>query len=229
MLRRGLASLAAAALIFHATADACTPIRYDMTGVSVESIAGELVEDARGVELMRVVSRQAVPRDQMDPIFLEYYAQVYLYRFETVVVLNGRGRGVLELYGLDEHWAQQLDPPLPVRHHEPLWWLTERGYDELNHTAIPDPSDSSSIACVGPITFVVGQEYLVFRNDAGGLLRPRVPFNSQWRLQRPVIEPIHEPGDPWLREVRAAIAQNPKRGAIFWDLVFDLIFGGPRH
>jgi len=225
MLRRELASLAAAAMLLHASAEACTPIRYDMQGVSADAFARELVEDARSVEMMRVVSRTPVPARAMDPVILEYYGQVYVYRFEPVALLNGRRRGPLELPGFDEHWLQQRIPAAPIRHHEPLRWLTERGYAELQETAIPDPTDSGSIACVTPISFVVGQEYLVFRDPAGELLRPRSAFNSQWRLQRPVIEPVTGSNDPWLRQVQAAIAHNPKPGATFWELLFELIFG----
>lgn len=226
MLRRGLASLATATIVFHASAEACTPIRYSMNGVSAEAFASELVEDARGVEIMRIVSRAPMPTDEL---ILDNYGQVYAYRFETVAVLNGRSRGSLEVPGFDQHWLQQQIPGAPIRTHESLGWLTETGYAALHETAIPDPLDSGSVACVAPITFVVGQEYLVFTDESGALFRPRPAWNTQWRLERPVIEPLTGATDPWLAHVRAEVAQHPKPGATLWEMVFELIFGDRHH
>jgi hypothetical protein len=227
MLRQGIVSLAAAAVILHAPAEACVPVIYDTSGVSAQALAREMVENSRGVELMRVVSRAAVPLDRTHPTY-RHFGRVYVYRFETVSVLNGRSRGPLELYGLDEDWLEQLGLSAFRRMRASLWWLTEEGYGALQETTIPDPADPGAVLCGVPATFTVGAEYLVFRDVAGALLAPGLRGRAGWRSggpQRPVVERITDADDPWLREVRAAIAQNPKPGATFWEMVFELIFG----
>jgi hypothetical protein len=226
MFEREIASLAAVVVAFTASADACTPIRYDMSGVSAEAFAREMVAEAHGIEVMRVVSRTAEPPDRPYNIYATSYGQVYLYRFETVRVLNGRRGRVLELHGLDEHWLRQRLPETPEINREPLWWLSERGYLALQHTAIPDPHDSGSIACAVPTTFVIGEQYLVFRGRSGAILAPGFDGRGSFREpQRPVVERVTGPSDPWLREVEAAVALNPKQGTNLWQSVFELVFG----
>lgn len=223
MWRRGLVSLAAMAIASHASAEACTPILYDMSDVSAESFARQMINEARGVELMRVFSRTMVPADRTDPVILEYYAPVYLYRFESVETVSGRSHGTLTVAGLDEHWFERRTPYLSPNPHAPLWWTSGGGYNALQWTAIPDASNSGSIACSAPATFVVGRTYLVFRNAGGDLMGWR--RFGRWRLRWPAIEPVSGVNDPWLREVRLAAARSPKPGVTFWEMVFELIFG----
>lgn len=228
MLRQGIASLAAATLTAIASADACVGIAYDRDGITAPSMARELVDDARGVEIMRVVSRAEVPASDTDPIYVEYYGPVYVYRFETMEVVNGRGGRPLELHGLDPHWLQRRLPGTRSYRWTPLGWLTERGYAAMQETRIPDPVDSGSIVCASPMTFEVGAQYLVFRDVSGALIPHGFARRSRsiFVAQRPVIERVSGQGDPWLEEVRRAAASNRKPARTLWETVFEIVFGG---
>lgn len=213
-------------------AQACVPIAYDMSDVSAESMAREMVAEAESIELMRVVSRTLAPADENN-IYAEYYGEgAYYFRLESIELLNGRRRTrTLVLTGLADDWlrlqeerhgfSSPVRPPNP-----PLWWLRPRGFEQLQDTRMPNPADSGSVACAVPLTLEVGVTYLVFRERSGELLHPG--FVSQGRpvRQLPVIERVHGGDDAWLREVQSAIALNPKRASP-WDYVFELLFGEP--
>jgi hypothetical protein len=115
-------------------------------------MAEALVADSARVELMRVVSRRQV---DADPLYAEFYGQVYEFRLGSVAVLDGRRGMPLNLYGFDPAWMAQRIPDFPEIRHEPLWWLTQHGYAELQETRLLDPADQGSVVCVSPMTFLL--------------------------------------------------------------------------
>ncbi|HRE45236.1 MAG TPA: hypothetical protein PKY87_14865 [Terricaulis sp.] len=190
-------------------------------------MARELVAEAASVERMRVISRRAVDTNE---VISEYYGQVYAYRFERLAVTHGRRGRPLELHGLDENWLQAKIPRAWRYERSPLDWMRLDVYTALQETRIPDPSDSGSLACATPMTFVVGAEYLVFRDRSGALLAPGfagVQERRQWRRERPVIERLHGANDPWRIAVEAAAAEYAETISP-WRAVFALAYGLPR-
>jgi hypothetical protein len=173
-----------------------------MRGITPSAIAREMVRDASSIELMRVTRRQVVPADH---VYAAEIGSVFLFTFEPLMVLKGSRQGLLELHGLDPN---RLGVYLHVAERAPLWWATEAGYVALQDMRIPDPVATDSVACGFAKRFVVGADYLVFRNARGALLAPG--FVSTGRPsrppQRPVIERISGRDDQWLTVVRNIIA-----------------------
>jgi hypothetical protein len=221
-------ALAGLAFAHGSNASACVPIVYGMDGITAASVAEGLVADSSRVEVMRVTARRAV--DTADPLYLEYYAQVYEFQLETIEVIDGRAGPRLALYGFKPDWLEQRLPNVPRVSREPLWWLLPRGYEGLQEMRLVDPADPASITCAAPMTFELGADYLVFRTRSGGLVAPA--FNYQGRparpAQRPSIERVGGPEDLWLREVRRAVRADPQPPPSFWLGMFEIIFG-PRH
>lgn len=183
---------------------ACVPLKYDMTGITAESVAQEMAPQAATIEIMRVVSRSGV---QADRVYAEYYTNsLYRFRLESVEVLKGFSRGPLELHGFDADWRARWLQRWTPRRQQPLWWTTPEGYAGLQDTVLPDPTDFGSMTCAAPVTFEVGAQYLVFRDESGELLHPGLAREGRPArpAQRPVIERISE-DDPWLRQVRASL------------------------
>lgn len=187
-------------------ADACVPIRYDIRGITPAALAQEMVRDANSVELMRVTLRQVVRADRL---YAAEIGSVFLFTFEPLAVLKGSPHGPLQLHGLDPN-RMGVYLNVAERPRAPLWWSTENGYAALQDMRIPDPASTDSIGCGFATRFVVGAEYLVFRNASGGLLAPG--FVSTGRPsrppQRPIVERISGRNDPWLAIVRRAAASE---------------------
>lgn len=233
MIRAGVAALVSVASLAVAdAARACTPIRYDVTGISPASMAAEMVRDAASIEIMRVSGRRAVPKP--DPLYLRYYEPPYFYQLESVATLYGEPLGSLEVAGFEDGWLERVLGPSPLarrltRSEESLWWTTPEGYAELQSSAVLDPGSQSSIACESPLAFTVGVELLVFRTRRGELLEPGLTGTFRYRgSQRPAMERLHGEDDPWLLEVRQAIASAPPRTSpspSWFDWLFAAVYG----
>jgi hypothetical protein len=221
---RAIAALVTAIALLTQPAFACVGLEYDMTGITPQSMSRRLVDGAASIQLVRAVSRRPVPTD---PILLEAYGRVYVYRFEPIELIAGRPRGAFDLYGLHEDWIEHaLGPPI-ARRDLPRWW-TEAGYVRLQEIRAPDPADSGSIACASPLTFALGSDYLVFRTNSGELLAPGFPV-QEGRPARPQLLPVMErvtgPTDPWLAQVRRSAALDPVPPPNGWQILFEAIFG----
>lgn len=229
-MKRALASsiLTIALLVTSSNALACVPIRYDGSAFTPQGAADQMVADAASIEIMRVTSRSPV---SADPLYSDIYVGgPYSFRFESVRVLKGFGRGSFDLPGLGEDTRFRYLPDLEFSSHVPLWWAGERGYAELQETVLLDPANLDNMGCSGPLIFEVGANYLVFRGRDGNLLSPafRAVGRPARPPQRPVIERLHGSDDPWLREVERAITSQGAGPAGFWDVVFGLVFGDRR-
>lgn len=227
---RALAALTLCAVLhaYAPSAQACTPINYS-TGLQPAAVADDMLDDAPTVELMRVVSREVV---RAHPVYADIYSTpVYRFRFESVGVLKGRSRGVLELHGIGTDARFTGLPEVTIRQRSSLWWMGTSGYAGLQESVILDPEDTGSVACLVPLAFAVGSNYLVFRDENGALLHPgflfprRASWPSRPAPQRPVIEIVASDSDPWLLEVRSAILRRGEGPDSFWDGLFRIIFG----
>jgi hypothetical protein len=68
----------------------------------------------------------------------------------------------------------------------------------------------------------------VFRDASGALVNFAFSGDRLAGPQRPVIERVYGGDDPWLREVRSAIEDNPQPSPSLWLRVFEAVFGYPR-
>lgn len=227
---RALAALTLCAVFcaFASSAQPCTPINYN-TELQPAAVADDMLDDAPTVELMRVVSRDVV---HAHPVYAQIYSTpLYRFRFETVEVLKGRSRGVLELHGIGTDARFAGLPEVTIRERSSLWWMGTSGYAGLQESVILDPEDTGSVACRDPFAFAVGSSYLVFRDENGALLHPgfgfppRASWPSRPAPQRPAIEIVASSSDPWLHEVRSAISRRGEGPDTFWTRLFRIIFG----
>ena len=186
---------------------ACTPINYDTSAITAQSMAQDMVDDAASIEVMRAVSRIRVPAH---PYYADSYGPIYEYRLEPVEVLHGRSPGVMSFTAPDVDWLDRRVPGTRRYYssREPLWWLTPRGYEDLQRTSIYLPHDFHSTTCASAVMFEIDAEYLVFRGADGRLLSPGLT-GELGTPQRPVLERVLEKDDPWLAAVRDAIERTP--------------------
>lgn len=188
-----------------------------------------MVAEAASIELMRATERAAV---NADPLYAEMFVGgPYRFTLETTTVLKGFRRRALIVHGFGPDSYPRNIPEFRFRQFEALWWTGDEGYSALQQTSLLDPEDSGSIACANTLTFTVGDDYLVFRDRDGNLLSPgyHVTDRLGWPRQRPVVEQLHGVDDPWLAEVRRAIAEQRARPATLWDALFNAVFGTRQH
>lgn len=195
------ASMSAVATMLASDAAACVPFRFDMPNISADSVAGEMTREAASVEIMRVVSRSRIPAH---PYYQHFSGPMYEYRLEAVEALKGLSHRALSFTAPDANWIQKVIPGARRFEHTPLWWLTPEGYDGLQRLSIYLPDNFDSTTCSGAVLFEMGEQYLVFTGQNGELLSPGLAVGNLGQ-QRPVLERLHGPSDPWLIAVRAAI------------------------
>lgn len=220
-MRMAAIACAMVALLAAPRADACTPIRYELTGITADSLAADLVAQSDTIQLMRVVRRREASMVRMHEMYGDAtYGQIYLYDLVPVSTLKGFDSRPLLLHAFARG---RIWPRAPYQlPRTPLWWLTPDRFQMMEDAVVPDPEDPGVLACSWPIELEIGEERLVFRDDRGALIVSKV-----WRpntLRQPVFEPIASDDDPWLRAVRDAVATRAARHG-FWDGVFELAYG----